>query len=107
MKNELLNLYKVLSPYPEVKKLSKSLKKKIKLAILSNGTPSLLHELVNNNNLKNLFDDIFSIEEIKIYKPSSKVYEIQLKNIISKIGNCFLSAGAVLAVEIMDLHLYE
>ena len=30
MKNELLNLYKVLSPYPEVKKVLESLKKKIK-----------------------------------------------------------------------------
>ena len=57
MKNELLDLYKVLSPYPEVKETLKKLKeKKYKLAILSNGTPSLLHELVNNNNLKNLFD---------------------------------------------------
>ena len=53
MKNELLNLYKVLSPYPEVKETLEKLKeKKYKLAILSNGTPSLLHELVNNNNLK-------------------------------------------------------
>ena len=81
MKNELLNLYKVLSPYPEVKETLEKLKeKKYKLAILSNGTPSLLHELVNSNNLKNLFDDIFSIEEVKIYKPSSKVYEMPIKN---------------------------
>ena len=43
MKNDLLNLYKILSPYPEVKEVLESLKKKsFKLAILSNGTPSLL-----------------------------------------------------------------
>ena len=47
MKNELLNLYKILSPYKEVPKTLKTLKKKkFKLAILSNGTPSLLNELV-------------------------------------------------------------
>ena len=95
MKNELLNLYKVLSPYPEVKETLEKLKeKKYKLAILSNGTPSLLHELVNSNNLKNLFDDIFSIEEVKIYKPSSKVYEMPIKKYqIKKNEAVFLSAN--------------
>ncbi len=95
MKNELLNLYKVLSPYPEVKETLEKLKeKKYKLAILSNGTPSLLHELVNSNNLKNLFDDIFSIEEVKVYKPSSKVYEMPIKKYNIKHEEvAFLSAN--------------
>jgi len=60
MKNELLNLYKILSPYSEVKKVLENLKKKnLKLAILSNGTPALLNELVTSNNLENLFDNLF------------------------------------------------
>ena len=80
MKNELLNLYKVLSPYPEVKEVLENLKKKnLKLAILSNGTPSLLNELVKSNNLNNLFDDLFSIEQVKVYKPDAKVYEMPVK----------------------------
>ena len=80
MKNELLNLYKVLSPYSEVKKVLETLKKKkIKLAILSNGTPTLLNELVKSNNLENLFDDLFSVEEVQIYKPDSRVYDLPVK----------------------------
>ena len=80
MKNELLNLYKVLSPYPEVKEVLKSLKaKEYKLSILSNGTPSLLNELVKSNSLDNVFNDIFSIEEVGIYKPDAKVYNIPIK----------------------------
>ena len=60
MKNDLLNLYKVLSPYPEVKNVLENLKKKnFKLAILSNGTPDLLNELVQGNNLKEFFNDLF------------------------------------------------
>ena len=95
MKDELLNLYKVLSPYKEVPKTLKTLKeKKFKLAILSNGTPSLLNELVKSNNLDNLFDDIFSIEEVGIYKPSSKVYDIPIKKYhIEKNEVAFLSAN--------------
>jgi len=80
MKVELLNLYKVLSPYPEVKEVLENLKKKkFKLAILSNGTPDLLNELVNKNNLDTIFDDLFSIEEVKIFKPDSKVYDLPAK----------------------------
>ena len=59
MKNDLLNLYKVLSPYPEVKKVLENLKKKnFKLAILSNGTPALLEELVRSNNFRCLWNFI-------------------------------------------------
>ena len=95
MKNELLNLYKILSPYKEVSETLKALKeKKFKLAILSNGTPSLLNELVKSNNLDNLFDDIFSIEEVGVYKPSSKVYDIPIKKYqIEKSEVAFLSAN--------------
>ena len=95
MRNELLNLYKKLSPYPEVKKVLNNLKEKnYKIAILSNGTPSLLNELVLSNNLVNAFDDIFSIEDVKIYKPNSKVYNIPInKYQINKDEVAFLSAN--------------
>ena len=95
MKNELLDLYKILSPYKEVPKTLKVLKeKKFKLSILSNGTPSLLSELVKSNNLENLFDDIFSIEEVGVYKPNSKVYDMPIKKYkIKKNEVAFLSAN--------------
>ena len=95
MKNELLNLYKVLSPFKEVPETLKSLKEKnFKLAILSNGTPSLLNELVRSNDLDDLFDDLFSIEEVGIYKPDSKVYDLPIKKYkIEKKEVAFLSAN--------------
>ena len=95
MKNELLNLYKVLSPFQEVPETLKSLKEKnFKIAILSNGTPSLLNDLVKSNNLNNLFDDLFSIEEVKIYKPHPKVYNLPIEKYkIKKNEVAFLSAN--------------
>ena len=95
MKNELLSLYKILSPYPEVKGVLEDLKKKnFKLAILSNGTPDLLNELVESNKLNNLFDDLFSIEEVKIYKPDPRVYELPIKKYKIKSDEItFLSAN--------------
>ena len=62
--------------------------------ILSNGTPALLNGLVDSNNLNDLFDDIFSIDEVKVYKPSPKVYEIPIKKYkINKNEVAFLSAN--------------
>ena len=95
MREELLNLYKVLSPFKEVPETLKTLKeKKFKLSILSNGTPSLLNELVKSNNLDSFFDDIFSIEEAGVYKPNAKVYDIPIKKYnIKKNEVVFLSAN--------------
>ena len=95
MKEDLLNLYKVLSPYPEVKNVLEKLKNKgLKLAILSNGTPDLLSELVKSNKLNNLFDDLFSIEDVGIYKPDSKVYDMPVKKYkINSSEITFLSAN--------------
>ena len=95
MREELLNLYKNLSPFPEVKETLNKLKEaNYKLAILSNGTPDLLNQLVKSNDLENMFDDIFSIEEVGIYKPDSKVYDIPIKKYrIQKNQILFLSGN--------------
>ena len=95
MRGYLLDLYKILSTFPEVKEvLSKLKEKNYKLAILSNGTPTLLNELVKSNNLEGIFDKIFSIEQVGIYKPSSKVYDIPIQKYkIQKDEVMFLSAN--------------
>jgi len=95
MKNELLDLYKKLSPFKEVPEVLKLLKEKnFKLAILSNGTPSLLKELIKSNKLDNIFDDLFSVEDAGIYKPDSKVYDMPInKYQIKKEEIAFLSAN--------------
>ena len=95
MRNELLDLYKILSPFKEVPEVLKSLKERnLKLAILSNGTPALLNQLVKSNNLDNLFDDLFSIEEVGIYKPDYKVYDMPIKKYnFEKNEIAFLSAN--------------
>ena len=95
MKNELLDLYKKLNPYSEVKECLEGLKaKKIKIAILSNGTPDLLKGLVESNNIQNYFDDIFSIESVGIYKPDARVYAIPTKKYVCKPENiCFMSSN--------------
>ena len=95
MRSELLNLYKILNTFPEVKEVLKNLKeKKYKISILSNGTPDLLDGLVKSNNLEKMFDDIFSVEEVGIYKPDAKVYDMPIKKYkVAKNEVAFLSAN--------------
>ena len=95
MRSELLNLYKILNTFPEVKEVLKNLKeKKYKISILSNGTPDLLDRLVKSNNLEKMFDDIFSVEEVGIYKPDTKVYDMPVKKYeVEKNEVAFLSAN--------------
>ena len=95
MREELLNLYKSLSPFSEVKETLNKLKEaNYKLAILSNGTPDLLNELVVSNELKDIFDDIFSVEEVGVFKPDSKVYDLPIyKYNIDKNEVLFLSTN--------------
>ena len=94
-RNELLELYKKLKPYPELKKCLLDLKEKqIKTCILSNGTPDLLDELTTHAKVQELFDDIISIEEVGIYKPDPKVYELVTKKYLCKPEEvCFMSSN--------------
>ena len=50
--------------------------------------------MVKSNDLDNLFDDLFSIEEVGIYKPDSKVYDLPINQYqIEKSEIVFLSAN--------------
>ena len=95
LKDRLLALYWELQPYPEVSPMLKKLKTKgIKTAILSNGSPEMLSSAVKSSNLFGVFDEIISVEKVKIFKPSSVVYE-QVENVIgcSKSKVLFVSSN--------------
>jgi 2-haloacid dehalogenase len=95
LRARLMNLYLILSAYPEVPGTLNRLKATgMKLAILSNGTPAMLAAAVANAGITDLFDAILSVEEVKIYKPHPSVYGLacaQLKVVASRI--CFLSSN--------------
>ena len=47
-----------------------------KLAILSNGTPGMLDSAIRNNGLESYFAEIISVDRVKTYKPSPRVYAL-------------------------------
>jgi 2-haloacid dehalogenase len=98
----LLDAYLRLATFPEVSDTLETLKrKKIKLAILSNGSPAMLRPLVKNAGLSKMFQAVISVDELEIYKPTSAVYKLSVnklgvpKNAIGFVSsNCWDACGA-------------
>src|SRR5579863_9418233 len=95
LRTRLMNLYLTPDAYPEVPSTLKRLKQSgMKLAILSNGTPGMLAAAVSNAGIADLFDAVFSVEEVKVYKPHPSVYRLacgRLEAAAERI--CFISSN--------------
>ena len=79
LKTRLLNLYWELDTYSEVKLvLSKLSEIKISCAILSNGSRKMLNSAVINSKVESYFKAVLSVDEVKVFKPDSKVYQMVL-----------------------------
>ena len=91
----LMNLYLVLSAYPEVPDTLKRLKAAgIKLAILSNGSPAMLAAAAANAGIADLLDAMLSVEEVKVYKPHPSVYGLACERLdVVAARVCFLSSN--------------
>ncbi|MGA8501952.1 MAG: haloacid dehalogenase type II [Candidatus Sulfotelmatobacter sp.] len=96
LRARLLNLYMVLSAYPEVPDTLKRLKAAgMKLAILSNGTPAMLATAAANAGIVDLLNAILSVEEVKVYKPHPAVYGLACERLnVVAAHICFLSSNA-------------
>ncbi len=95
LRERLMNLYLVLSAFPEVPDTLQRLKAGgMKLAILSNGSPAMLAAAAANAGITDLLDAVLSVEEVKVYKPHPAVYGLACKrlNVVAE-RICFLSSN--------------
>ncbi|MEJ1157966.1 haloacid dehalogenase type II [Prosthecomicrobium sp. N25] len=73
----LLDAYWTCDTYAEVPELLKQLKMRgARLAILSNGSPKMLAAACQSAGIGDLFDDVVSVDEIRVYKPDPRVYDL-------------------------------
>ena len=76
-KKQLMDAYLTLAAFPDVKPGLEALKKQgIRLAILSNGEPKMLEAAAKSAGIRDLLDEIISVEEVKIFKVSPRVYNL-------------------------------
>lgn len=72
----LMDSYLHLATFPDVKPGLDELKRMgMRLAILSNGQPEMLRAAVESADLSNFLDTIFSVDSVKEFKPSPRVYD--------------------------------
>jgi 2-haloacid dehalogenase len=77
LRQPLLDAYLTLDAYPEVPDVLRRLKERgLQTAILSNGEPKMLASGADSAGIDGLLDMILSVEDVGIYKPSPKVYQL-------------------------------
>jgi 2-haloacid dehalogenase len=91
-----MDAYLSLAAFPDVKPGLEALRKGgIKLAILSNGEPKMLEAAARSAGIRDLLDDVVSVEEVKVFKTSPRVYNLapeRLKVTNPELG--FISANS-------------
>ncbi len=77
LRGDLMQAYMALDCYPEVPGVLRQLKNAgFVIAILSNGSPRMLDAAVSSSGLRSLLDAILSVEEVGVYKPDPRVYQL-------------------------------
>jgi 2-haloacid dehalogenase len=72
---QMLNAYLAPAVFPDTKAALDALHD-FPRAILSNGSPAMLEAAVRNNGLESCFPSVISVDQVKTYKPSPKVYQL-------------------------------
>jgi 2-haloacid dehalogenase len=98
--DSLLQAYLFPSAFPDAKPVLDALKG-APVAILSNGSPKMLESAVRHNDLEHYFAEIISVDRVKTYKPSPRVYalgaeilNLPASQILFSSSNSWDAAGA-------------
>ena len=87
LRERLMKLYLELDAFPEVPGMLKRLKLAgLKTAILSNGSPDMLRAAVESAGIGDVLDAVLSVEEVDVYKPHPKVYQLAVDRLRVESG---------------------
>ena len=78
----LMDAYLTLEAFPDVRPGLEALRDRgLRLAILSNGEPRMLEAAARSAGIDTLLDTIISVEDVKIFKVSPRVYNLGLERL--------------------------
>jgi 2-haloacid dehalogenase len=76
-RTRLMDAYMTLTAFPDVKPGLQQLKAMgLRLAVLSNGEPKMLESAARSAGIAELLDAVISVDEVKVFKPSPRVYAL-------------------------------
>ena len=79
LRERLMGLYRTLDCFPEVPDVLRQLKDAgFVTAILSNGSAGMLSDAVAHAGLTDLLDHVLTVDDVGVFKPSPKVYQMTL-----------------------------
>lgn len=94
-RGRLLEAWLHPSPYPEVAAALPQLKERYPLAVLSNGSPKMLRAGLERTGLRSHFRWVISVDVVKLYKPSPRVYQLAPKQMkLKKAEILFVSSNS-------------
>jgi 2-haloacid dehalogenase len=86
LRARLMDLYDSLECFPEVPAMLERLRSAgFKTAILSNGSPDMLASTLAHTRLAPFFDAVLSVEEVGVYKPHPKVYQLAVDRLAAPL----------------------
>jgi 2-haloacid dehalogenase len=93
---ELCTAYLHLMAFPEVPTALKELKAKgLKLAVLSNGSARSIDSVVTHAGIASSFDELISVDEVGIFKPHRRVYELAERRLgVARDAVLFVSSNS-------------
>jgi 2-haloacid dehalogenase len=97
LRDELMALYLKLDAYPDVADVLQTIRSRGKrVAILTNGSPSMIDSAVRSAGIEKFVELQLSVEDVGIYKPSRRVYRhaMQKLQLHDASSVCFVSANA-------------
>ena len=96
LRQRLMELYLSLDAYPDVKDALDRLRAGgKKTAILSNGAPAMLEAAVGSADLGTRLDATLSVDELRIFKPDARVYQLAVERLGVEPGRIgFVSTNA-------------
>ena len=96
LRQRLMDLYRTLDTFPEVPAVLDQLcQASMRTAILSNGAPEMLAAAVSAAGLDNLIDEQLSVEDVGVYKPDPRVYQLAVDRLVVPPDQiCFMSPSA-------------
>lgn len=96
IRQRLLDLYLTLDAYPDAVSTLEALKERgYTTAILSNGSRMMLDAAVTSSGLEPLLDQVLSVEDVGIFKPDPRVYQLAVDRLgVGPEEICFVSANA-------------
>lgn len=96
LREQLMELYFALDAYDDARDCLTGLKVAgLKTGILSNGSPEMLEGAVSSASLGTVLDEVISVEEVGVYKPDNRVYQLAVERmgVASPVNICFVSAN--------------